>query len=79
MENIKKSLKVLAKVTNHRAVINDFARSKYIERFGNEEKPIGTYHAYDGYDIISETKLKVKYTYGAGDMDFNDFFIIEFE
>jgi|LakMenEpi03Aug12_release.lakeMendotaPanAssembly.Ray.scaffolds.fasta_scaffold4090564_1 hypothetical protein len=79
MENIKKSLEVLAKVANHRAVVNDFARSKYIERFGNKEKPIGTYHAYDGYDIISETKLKVKYTYGAGDMDFNDFFIIEFE
>jgi len=79
MENIKKSLEVLAKVANHRAVVNDFARSKYIERFSNEEKPIGTYHAYDGYDIISETKLKVNYTYGAGDMDFDDFFIIEFE
>jgi hypothetical protein len=79
MKKIKKSLEVLAKVANHRAVVNDFARSKYIERFGNIEKPIGTYHAYEGYEIISETRLKVKYTYGAGDMDFNDFFIIEFE
>lgn len=79
MENIKKSLEVLAKVANHRAVINDFARSKYIERFGSMKKELGTYHAYDGYDVISETKLKVKYTYGGGDMDFNDFFYIELE
>jgi len=81
MENIKKSLEVLAKVANHRAIINDFARSKYIEKFGNKERPLGTYHVYDGYDVISEKKLKVKYTYGvtSGDMDFDDSFIIDFE
>jgi hypothetical protein len=77
MENIKESLEVLAKVANHRAVVNEFARSKYNEKFADMKRQIGTYHAYDGYDIISETKLKVKFVYGAGDMDFNDFFIVE--
>ncbi len=79
METIKKSLEVLCKVANHRAVIEDFARSKYIERFDNMKTELGTYHAYDGYDVISKTKLKVKYTYGAGDMDYNGFFYIDFE
>ena len=79
MENIKNSLQALAKVASHRAVINEFARSKYNERFGSIEKPLGTYHSYSGYDIISETKLRVEYTYGGGEMDYNGSFLVEIE
>lgn len=79
MENVKKSMEVLSKIANHRAVINDFARSKYIERFGYMKKEIGTYHAYNSYDVISETKLEVKYVYGGGDMEIRDSFIVEIE
>lgn len=79
MENIKKSLEVLAKVANHRAIINEFARSKYNERFEKTKHQDGTYHSYSDFDIISETKIRVNYTYGGGDMDFNDSFTVEVE
>lgn len=79
MENIKKSLEILDKVAKHRTIINDFAYSKYIERFGDMPKQLGTYHCYNGYLVVSEKKLRVNYKYGAGDMDFYDFFYIDFE
>ncbi len=77
MNNVKESLKILASVANHRLLIDNFARDKYRERFGVIKHQEGTYHFYEGYDVISETELRVKYAYGAGDMDFNDFFIVE--
>ena len=79
METIKESLKILASVEKHRETLNNYARSKYNERFKDIKHQHGTYHSYSGFDIISETKIRVNYTYGAGDMDFNDFFIIEFD
>lgn len=35
--------------------------------------------SYSDFDIISETKIRVNYTYGGGDMDFNDSFTVEIE
>ena len=79
MESIKESLKILASVEIHRENLNTFARSKYNERFGTKKHQEGTYHSYSDFDIISETKIRVNYTYGGGDMDFNDSFTVDIE
>lgn len=79
METIKESLKILASVEKHRELIDKFARNKYIERFEKTKYQHGTYHSYSDFDIISETKIRVNYTYGGGDMDFNDSFTVEIE
>jgi len=79
METIKESLKILASVEKHRDLLDKFARSKYNERFDSRKHQHGTYHSYSDFDIISDTKIRVNYTYGGGDMDFNDSFTIEIE
>lgn len=79
METIKESLKILASVEKHRELLDNFARSKYYERFEKRKYLDGAYHNYIGFDIISETKIRVNYTYGGGDMYFNGSFIIELE
>lgn len=79
METIKESLKILASVEKHRELLDKFARSKYNERFKKIKHQEGTYHGYSDFDIISETEIRVNYTYGGGDMDFNDSFTVEIE
>lgn len=77
MKNIKKSLVILTSVKSHRDIVDKFARNEYKERFKGMKKQLGTYHAYSGYEVISESELKVKFSHGAGDMDFDDYFIVE--
>lgn len=79
METIKESLKILASVEKHRELLDKFAHSKYNERFEKTKHQEGTYHSYSDFDIISETKIRVNYTYGGGDMDFNGSFTVEIE
>lgn len=77
MENIKESIKILASVASHRAVMDKFARTKFHEKFDGKSTQTGTYHYYSGYDIVSENKIRIEFKYGAGDMDFNDYFYVE--
>lgn len=77
MEGVKKSLKILASVTGHRTLVDNFARSKYEEKYGNLPIQYSGYHAYSGFDVISENKIRVNYEYGAGEMDFHDSFDVE--
>ena len=79
METIKESLKILVSVEKHREKLDTFARSKFNERFEKTKYQDGTYPSYSNFDIISETKIRVNYTYGGGDMDFNSSFTIELE
>jgi hypothetical protein len=79
METIKESLKILASVEKHRDSIDKYARNKYNERFDSKKHQEGTYHSYSSFDIISDAKIRVNYTYGGGDMDFNDSFTVEIE
>jgi hypothetical protein len=77
MKDIKESVKILFSTEEHRKIVNKFARAAYDEKFKNKKSQEGAYHAYDTFEILSENKIRVKYTYGGGDMDFNDSFNIE--
>lgn len=80
MESIRQSIKSVLSVENHSKIIDQFARDRYLRKFPPSERDglrYSGYHRYDGYEIISERELKVKYVYGAGDMDFDGYFIVE--
>ena len=79
MKDIKDSVKILFSNEKHREIVNKFARASYDEKFKGEKIQHGSYHSYDKFEILSETSIRVKYTYGYGDMDFNGSFDIEVE
>jgi len=77
MKNIKDSVKILFSTEDHREIVNKFARAAYDEKFKDQKSSYGSYHAYDKFEILSETSIRVKYTYGGGDMEFDGSFDIE--
>lgn len=73
MEDIKESLKILF---DNEKIVSDFARNKYVEKINEmRRQPIDCY-AYKGYDVISESGIKINYTYRYGSINFTDFFIV---
>ncbi len=79
MKDIKESVKILFSNEKHREIVNKFAREAYHERFKNEKVQEGVYHQYDTFEILSENEIRVLYTYGYGDYDFNGSFDIKIE
>jgi hypothetical protein len=77
MENIKESLKILFLTKEHNNFVNKFAKDCYNERFKNMKLQYNSYLKYEGFDVISKNKIKIYYTYGGGEMNFNDSFEIE--
>ena len=79
MKDIKNSVKILFSTEEHREIVNKFAKEAYNAKFKNEKFQEGTYHTYDTFEILSENEIRVLYTYGFGDYDFNGSFDIEIE
>lgn len=75
---IKESIKALISVSKHQNIIDDYARTKYNEKFKVDYKSgvysDGSWHKYDGFNIISENEIRVDYNYGYGDMEYSDSF-----
>ena len=78
--NIQESIRAIMSVSNHTKFVAEFARSKYDEKFPSP-RLTGNYnqgfHCYKGYEILSETKIRVNYSYGAGDIEYDDSFTID--
>jgi hypothetical protein len=75
--NIKESVKILLENKNHSEIVRKFAIEKYREKFKDMKRNVGTFHAYDGYQILSENEIKINYIFGAGDIEYNDSFKIQ--
>lgn len=76
MENIKESIKILLSTAQHRKNIEEFARSKFNENSEIKTIHLDSWKSFEGFDILSETSIRVKYSYGGGNMEFNDSFIL---
>lgn len=79
METIKKAVLDLISVKESESLLNDFCRNKFYERHPREKVQHGAWQAYEGFDIISEFSIRIRFTYGGGDMEFNDSFIVNLE
>jgi len=69
MSKLNKALKKLISVKDQQNIVNDFAEKKF-----NEENVTSAY--YEGFDIVSENKIRVNYGYGEG---FSDSFEVDIE
>lgn len=78
--NIQESIRAIMSVSKHQKLLSDFARSKYDEKFPSK-RITGNYnqgwHSYKGFVIISDSKIEVKYSYGYGDVEYDDSFTID--
>jgi len=75
--DLSNSVKALLDNKHHQKIINDFSEREYRIKFANQKASLdGTYHYYSGFEIISETQIKVKYNYGYGDMEYTGNFIV---
>jgi len=73
------SIKIIMSMKEHLRIVEDYCRNDfYASEIYQKNKSIhsGTWCSYDDYEIIDETKLKVRYKYGYGDYEYNDSYII---
>lgn len=75
MCDIIESVKRLIEVKLDQQIVNDFAIGEYNKKFPGV-KPQG-FHYYDGFEILSETKIRVNFIWGMGDHEYNDFFDVD--
>lgn len=79
MENIKQHIKNILSYAEDEKKLKEFAEQKYNEKFADMERPIGTYHGYEKYTIISENILKIHYLFGYGNKNFKEDFLVHIE
>ena len=73
--NIQESIIAIMNVSKHTKAVEEFARSKYDEKFPFLKGQ--GFHYYTGYEIHSDTKIKINYSYGAGEIEYDDSFTID--
>ena len=56
---LKNALKVLLAAQDDKILVEQFAYEKYLEEYGNENA--NGYSRYNGFEVISETEIKIKY------------------
>jgi hypothetical protein len=74
------SVAQIINVKKHNDLVDNFARSKYIEKFPNTTNNNFdlSWNAYSGFEVISEKEIKVNYSYGYVNniVEYHNFFII---
>jgi len=76
MDDIKKSMLVLLSIKEDDRILTKFAMGKFQEKY-----PISfTNHIwYNGYEVIDENTIRVKYQYGGGDLEIDGHFDVKID
>ena len=61
----------------HDEILRNFALEKFKERYSDEEFAFTVW--YNGYEVLDENTLIVKYQYGGGDMEMDGYFKVTIE
>lgn len=77
MSELKTAIAHILATKSHRDLVDEFARKKYHEKFNDDKLQHGAWRSYDGFFVKDENTVTVKYTFGAGDMDFYDSFDVK--
>jgi hypothetical protein len=82
MENIKDSVKKVLEAKPYYKDVDKFARSEYYkwdkaDRKTWEHPENHGWRGYNGFEVISENKIRIIYSYGGGDMEFEGHFEID--
>lgn len=74
MKNIKKAILAVTNVQMEEQILREFAAKKFRERFPAH---INQHAWFNGYDIVDEDTIRVKYQYGGGDMEMDGHFDVK--
>lgn len=74
MKNIKESVKILYNVKDTDKIVGNFAAKAFIDK--NFTGQDGVSYGYDGFEVISESSIKVLYTCFYGDMEDQRSFVV---
>lgn len=77
MSNLKESIKAIIANEEHYKAVDAFALKCFHDKLKDRYNGINSWKAYEGFEIISETEIRVNYSYGGGDMEYNDQFNIK--
>ncbi len=75
MDELIKSIRRLIETSRDKSDVDKFARGKYYEKFPNRSRE--GFHYYDGFEIVSEIKIRVNYKYGAGEYEYDGSFVVD--
>jgi hypothetical protein len=76
---LKEAINTLIEADTAKKLVSDYAKNQYTERFKDTKHPYNAFHYYKSFDMLSPTNLRINFVYGAGDMEFNDSFIVEID
>lgn len=76
MSGIRKAIKKVREVETYRKEVDSFALGEYNEKFPDINFDNGKFHYYDGFELLSDTEIKVNYIYGVYDAEYCNFFIV---
>lgn len=65
----------------HNETIENYAKGAYYEKFKDADISTDEFHYYNGYVIVSENELKIKFTYGpiGTDIEYDGSFITKID
>jgi len=74
MENIKKSMLAIIAVEEDDRILRNFAMNEFDKKYPiNYTNPVW----FNGYEVIDENTIRVKYQYGGGGMELDGHFDVE--
>jgi hypothetical protein len=76
---IKESVEQLFFSREYRKRVSEYAREKYEEKFPHivDGKRRQGFHYFDSFEVISEKEVKITYKHGAGEYEYDDYFIVD--
>ena len=78
-QEILKSMAIINSVSQHTDIIDMFAKNEYNKKFSDIPTPYNTFHFYTGFEVLSDFKLRIKYSYGAGEHEYYDSFFVNLD
>lgn len=72
---IQEAIDALLSIKDYEKIVDNFAKQKYYQKFPRKINHYG-FHVYNGYEVLDNKNIKVLYSYGAGDYEYNSSFIV---
>ncbi len=75
-ESVKKAVRLIHLISDEYKIVHTFAMDTFYKSEQYKNNPIGSIW-FNGYDIIDEENIRIKYQYGGGDMEMGGHFDIK--
>ena len=74
-EDIKNSMKAALDFKEHDSVLRTFAHQEFYKKYPNYNAGAAVW--FNGYEVLDENTIEVKYQYGGGDMEMDGSFKVK--